>query len=201
MSLPPADWHPDPTGRHELRYWDGESWTEHVADGGEQGRDPLADAGDSGSEHVGSAAGASSTTTTRSDLQGDDAEMDAQAPGPGDDAPEESPTEEAGASGTGVEPSAAEAGSLQRDGARPAAATPHQPPEGLDAAVAVLEDPTLVPIESTLGTARYARAVVARDRLRRLVHRADAGHDVDPTDLRARAAQAREAVQGDVDRR
>lgn len=29
-------WHPDPTGRHELRYWDGEQWTDHVSDHGVQ---------------------------------------------------------------------------------------------------------------------------------------------------------------------
>ena len=27
-------WLPDPTGRHELRYFDGSGWTEHVADAG-----------------------------------------------------------------------------------------------------------------------------------------------------------------------
>lgn len=36
-----AGWQPDPMGRHEFRYWDGASWTEHVASGGEQGIDPL----------------------------------------------------------------------------------------------------------------------------------------------------------------
>ena len=34
-------WHPDPTGRHELRYWDGSTWTDHVADQGAQAVDPL----------------------------------------------------------------------------------------------------------------------------------------------------------------
>jgi uncharacterized protein (AIM24 family) len=34
-------WHPDPTGRHELRYWDGSVWTDHVADRGVQAMDPL----------------------------------------------------------------------------------------------------------------------------------------------------------------
>lgn len=29
--LPPAGWHPDPKGAAQLRYWDGRSWTEHVA--------------------------------------------------------------------------------------------------------------------------------------------------------------------------
>src|SRR6476469_2852241 len=38
------DWHPDPTGRHELRYWDGSHWTDHVASGGVQARDHM-DAG------------------------------------------------------------------------------------------------------------------------------------------------------------
>jgi len=31
---PPANWHPDPFGRHELRYWDGAQWTEHVSSHG-----------------------------------------------------------------------------------------------------------------------------------------------------------------------
>ncbi len=39
-----ADWHPDPTGRHELRYWDGSQWTEHVSDQGVQATSPM-DAG------------------------------------------------------------------------------------------------------------------------------------------------------------
>lgn len=40
MSTPPA-WHPDPTGRHDHRWWDGERWTEHVADAGQSSVDPL----------------------------------------------------------------------------------------------------------------------------------------------------------------
>jgi hypothetical protein len=36
----PAGWLPDPVGRHELRWWDGAVWTEHVSDGGVQGLDP-----------------------------------------------------------------------------------------------------------------------------------------------------------------
>ena len=31
----PAEWLPDPTGRHELRYWDGARWSDHVSDRGE----------------------------------------------------------------------------------------------------------------------------------------------------------------------
>jgi hypothetical protein len=37
----PPGWHPDPLGRHHLRYWDGDRWTEHVADSGVAGIDPL----------------------------------------------------------------------------------------------------------------------------------------------------------------
>jgi len=37
----PAAWAADPTGRHEHRYWDGESWTENVSNGGVQGVDPY----------------------------------------------------------------------------------------------------------------------------------------------------------------
>lgn len=32
----PANWYADPSGRFELRYWDGQKWTEHVARGGQQ---------------------------------------------------------------------------------------------------------------------------------------------------------------------
>ena len=36
----PAGWNPDPAGRHELRYWDGLSWTSRVSDRGKQSEDP-----------------------------------------------------------------------------------------------------------------------------------------------------------------
>ncbi len=34
-----AGWHRDPSGRHELRFWDGDAWTEHVVDEGIPGLD------------------------------------------------------------------------------------------------------------------------------------------------------------------
>ena len=37
----PANWYPDPAGRHELRYYDGAQWTDHVSSGGRQSVDPL----------------------------------------------------------------------------------------------------------------------------------------------------------------
>lgn len=40
----PADWYADPGCRHELRYWDGTAWTDHVSSGGRQTTDPLAQA-------------------------------------------------------------------------------------------------------------------------------------------------------------
>lgn len=40
-SAPPADWYPDPASRHERRYWNGTSWTDHVYSRGIQGVDPL----------------------------------------------------------------------------------------------------------------------------------------------------------------
>lgn len=41
MSTTPANWYPDPVNRHQLRYWDGANWTEHVSDNGVAGVDPL----------------------------------------------------------------------------------------------------------------------------------------------------------------
>ena len=34
------DWYPDPSQRHELRYWDGQTWTPNVSDQGVVGIDP-----------------------------------------------------------------------------------------------------------------------------------------------------------------
>ncbi len=40
--LPPAGWNTDPTGRFQLRYWDGAAWTDHVSTNGVQQTDPVA---------------------------------------------------------------------------------------------------------------------------------------------------------------
>jgi hypothetical protein len=36
-----AAWYPDPTGRHEVRYWNGVVWSSMVADAGTVEVDPL----------------------------------------------------------------------------------------------------------------------------------------------------------------
>jgi len=36
-----SSWEPDPTGRHQYRWFDGEEWTDQVADDGVQSVDPL----------------------------------------------------------------------------------------------------------------------------------------------------------------
>jgi Protein of unknown function (DUF2510) len=46
MNSPAAGWLPDPTSRHEYRYWDGTRWTDDVADRGVASTDAL-DAGPS----------------------------------------------------------------------------------------------------------------------------------------------------------
>lgn len=38
---PPPAWHADPHGRHELRWWDGTRWTEHVFTRGVAAQDPV----------------------------------------------------------------------------------------------------------------------------------------------------------------
>ncbi len=37
----PAAWLADPTGRNQLRYWDGTLWTEHISNSGNQAVDGL----------------------------------------------------------------------------------------------------------------------------------------------------------------
>jgi Protein of unknown function (DUF2510) len=34
--MPPPMWAKDPTGRHQLRYWDGSAWTDYVSDDGNE---------------------------------------------------------------------------------------------------------------------------------------------------------------------
>jgi Protein of unknown function (DUF2510) len=41
ITSPAAAWAPDPFHRHELRYWDGLSWTESVSDHGRTTIDPM----------------------------------------------------------------------------------------------------------------------------------------------------------------
>src|SRR5262245_40571824 len=40
-SAPIAGWYPDPSMRHQARYWDGFKWTERVADNGTESMDPV----------------------------------------------------------------------------------------------------------------------------------------------------------------
>jgi putative membrane protein len=40
VAVPPG-WYPDPSGRHQLRYWSGETWTHHVSDDGATTTDPV----------------------------------------------------------------------------------------------------------------------------------------------------------------
>jgi hypothetical protein len=42
MSSPSAAWYPDPSGRHQWRWWDGAAWTASVADDGEVAVDEVA---------------------------------------------------------------------------------------------------------------------------------------------------------------
>jgi hypothetical protein len=42
MNGPAPGWQPDPTGRHEYRYWDGTKWSDDVSDGGVTANDPVA---------------------------------------------------------------------------------------------------------------------------------------------------------------
>ena len=86
----PAAWHADPTGRHEHRYWDGERWTEHVADAGVASTDPLAASGDGGSP---------STSSDASTAPGD------SGAGPGASGDATGGTERSGPAMSPIEPS------------------------------------------------------------------------------------------------
>ena len=40
-NAPAGAWHPDPSGRHQLRWYDGVRWTDSVSDAGQVGTDRL----------------------------------------------------------------------------------------------------------------------------------------------------------------
>ncbi len=48
MNAPTPGWQPDPTRRHEYRYWDGGTWTDDVSDNGVTSVDPFAGTGPAG---------------------------------------------------------------------------------------------------------------------------------------------------------
>ena len=37
----PANWYRDPTGRYNIRYWDGQQWTDQANSGGSNAVDPV----------------------------------------------------------------------------------------------------------------------------------------------------------------
>ena len=75
-----AAWHPDPTGRHELRYWDGTQWSEHVSDGGVQSTSPLSPpeepAADTGATQGSDTSAAEEPATDRPEGQMDESPAD-----------------------------------------------------------------------------------------------------------------------------
>ncbi len=44
VHLPAANWYPDPAGRHEYRWWDGNAWTDQVSSHGRQALDSFQNA-------------------------------------------------------------------------------------------------------------------------------------------------------------
>lgn len=66
----PPRWAPDPGGRHELRYWDGSRWSDHVSDAGRQGTDPLRAGGIGRSQGENDSACPPSEVTSNADSTG-----------------------------------------------------------------------------------------------------------------------------------
>jgi len=66
---PPA-WLPDPIGRHQYRWWDGEKWTHHVADDGVAKSDPV-----TGLADLAAPVGAGGAATGRIQLLGRKADL------------------------------------------------------------------------------------------------------------------------------
>jgi hypothetical protein len=111
----PAAWHPDPLGRHQYRYWDGERWTDHVADDGHTSTDPVDAASSSGTDRWADEGGQPTTEAT-GQVHPDPA-GDAVTPAPGD-AVTAAPGDGAATSGGAASPPAT--GTAGSAGAAPA---------------------------------------------------------------------------------
>jgi hypothetical protein len=120
MNSPAPGWHPDPTSRHQYRYWDGDRWTDDVADGGVASTDAL---------HEGPAAAADPNPTASDATQRVDTTR--QYPVTGQQAPT-SPPYYGGDHGPGQH------GDHYGTGDAPPAPARKRPPTALIAALAVL---------------------------------------------------------------
>lgn len=118
MNSPAPGWLPDPTTRHEYRYWDGARWTDDVADGGVASTDVLGEPAAPASE-PNPPAGPTYPPTTDTTQQ-----VDATQPYPGVQQPATASTPYDGSYYGGTQP--------------PAPPAKKGPPTGLVAALAVL---------------------------------------------------------------
>lgn len=71
-----AGWHADPEGRHDYRYWDGSTWTEHVSTNGVQSQSPLG-GGDAGGQQAEDQQGQSAEQQSYAEQQAQPAEQQA----------------------------------------------------------------------------------------------------------------------------
>jgi Protein of unknown function (DUF2510) len=111
MNSPAPGWLPDPTSRHQYRYWDGARWTDDVADGGVASSDALGE---------GPAAAADPNSTASDATQQVD------------------PTRQYPVAGPQQAPTSTPYGDHDGTGQVPPAPPSKRPPTGLIAALAVL---------------------------------------------------------------
>ena len=127
----PAAWHPDPLGRHEHRYWDGTRWTEHVADGGRSGYDPIeAPPTDSTAEAAQSAASAGAANDPAAEMPAATAATPtADTPADTGQAPGDAPTHAAASASQGPAPGGPPAAQAPQQTGQPHQPA-GQPPQG-----------------------------------------------------------------------
>jgi hypothetical protein len=70
MNATAPGWQPDPSGRHEYRYWDGSTWTDDVSDAGLTSVDPAPGLAAPGGPASGGSASAGEPTSVMDPTQG-----------------------------------------------------------------------------------------------------------------------------------
>lgn len=165
-SAPAADWYPDPSGRFQFRYWDGQAWTGHVSTDGATDWDPPAESpeavqtGGAGAADAAAQAGPGQADAAAGEAAAE-APAEAEAVGPEEDAAPAAHTDGADEdAASGDDLSATQQVSSEQQ-AEALAAVQQAEADGRDAVWAPQPEPAGTPAAEPPATPEDAEAAIA----------------------------------------